>query len=117
MCRTERFQVAMQNNVELVPVYAFGENQLFQHEPNWRLSFWKFVNSFIKVGAPFPIFGRGGFPIPFRRELFIVVGEPMFAQADESLEEFHARYMKAVADLFEEHVHLTVNPHRKLEIV
>jgi len=110
-------KVAMQNNVGLVPVYAFGENQLFQHEPNWRLSFWKFVNNFIKVGAPFPIVGRGGLPIPFRKELFIVVGEPLFAQADETLDEFHARYIRAVEDLFQEHVRLTANPQKKLEIV
>lgn len=56
----------MDQGCGLVPVYAFGENSLFRHEPRWLLKGWKWVNKFLKLGAPFPIRGAMGFPIPFR---------------------------------------------------
>jgi len=86
-------KVAMTHRTALVPVYAFGENQLFQHESRRVLSFWRWFNkNIVKIGAPAPIRGILGTPIPYRRELVIAVGEPLWAKDDESLDEFHARF-------------------------
>ncbi len=110
-------QIAMDHGSGLVPVYAFGENQLFKHEPKWVLNFWKFVNRFVKIGAPLPIRGVWNFPVPYRRELVIAVGEPLFAREGETVDEFHGRYVAAVEALFEEYVGQTSRPNHKLVIV
>ena len=112
-------KVAMDQGAGLVPVYAFGENQLFCHEPPWVLRFWRWVNNTlkIKVGAPGPIRGFYGTPIPFRSELLIAVGDPLFAAPDECVDDFHARYVEAVQALFEQHVTATTRPNHRLVIV
>eukprot|EP00286_Rhodomonas_abbreviata_P020764 CAMPEP_0181293086 /NCGR_PEP_ID=MMETSP1101-20121128/2872_1 /TAXON_ID=46948 /ORGANISM="Rhodomonas abbreviata, Strain Caron Lab Isolate" /LENGTH=367 /DNA_ID=CAMNT_0023397639 /DNA_START=20 /DNA_END=1123 /DNA_ORIENTATION=+ len=110
-------KIAMDHGAGLVPVYAFGENQLFQHEPKWRLDFWRWINKFVKVGAPLPILGVWGFPVPFRRELLIAVGEPLFAEENETLDEFHARYVSAVETLFRQNVMRTTRPNHELVVV
>jgi hypothetical protein len=112
-------KVAMDQNAGLVPVYAFGENQLFRHEPPFVLRFWRWVNYKlkIKIGAPGPIRGWMGSPIPYRSELLIAVGEPLFAVPGESVDALHARYVKAVQALFEQHVSATTRPNHRLVIV
>jgi len=81
----------MNHRAGLVPVYCFGENQLFDHEPRWVLRTWAAVNRVVKVGAPAPIRGAFGLPVPYRRELTVVTGAPLFAEEGESLDAFHAR--------------------------
>eukprot|EP00961_Rhodomonas_salina_P001549 21424-Rhodomonas_salina.3 len=110
-------QIAMDHGSGLVPVYAFGENRLFQHEPRWVLNFWKFVNRFVKVGAPLPIRGIWNLPIPYRRELVLAVGEPLFARDGETVDEFHGRYVAAVEALFAQYVGRTSQPNHKLVVV
>ena len=97
----------------------FGENQLFRHEPPVVLRFWRWVNYKlkIKIGAPGPIRGWMGTPIPYRSELLIAVGKPLFAAPEESVDAFHARYVEAVKALFEQHVSTTTRPNHRLVIV
>mmetsp|Transcript_13318 Transcript_13318/g.30833 ORF Transcript_13318/g.30833 Transcript_13318/m.30833 type:complete len:385 (+) Transcript_13318:105-1259(+) len=110
-------KVAMDQGAGLVPVYCFGENQLFQHEPSWVLSAWKAVNRVLKVGAPLPIRGWCGLPVPYRRELVIAMGKPLFAAEGETVDEFHARYVTAVQELYDEHVGGTEGSGRPLVLV
>jgi len=58
-----------------------------------------------------------GSPIPYRSELLIAVGEPLFAVPGESVDALHARYVKAVQALFEQHVSATTRPNHRLVIV
>ncbi len=48
-------KIAMESNSGLIPVYCFGENQLFSHSSNSIMEFWRKVNMYVKLGAPFPI--------------------------------------------------------------
>jgi len=110
-------KIALESGAGLVPVFCFGENQLFLHSSEASLGFWRRVNAFVKLGAPFPIQGRWGLPIMFRRPLMVVWGRPLFAGEGESLLEFHARYIQALEGLYERHVGQTADPKRKLVVV
>lgn len=107
----------MDSGAGLVPVFAFGENLLFQHEPTWVMSIWRSLNRFAKVGAPFPIRGPWGMPIPYRKELVVVVGAPIFADEGETVDSFHARYLDALIELHTRNVGATCQPGRKLVVV
>mmetsp|Transcript_12914 Transcript_12914/g.32538 ORF Transcript_12914/g.32538 Transcript_12914/m.32538 type:complete len:339 (+) Transcript_12914:201-1217(+) len=109
-------KIAMDKGAGLVPIYCFGENQLFTHATQENLTFWRWINKFIKLGAPFPIAGRWGLPFPFRRPLLVAFGEPIFAREGETLPEFHARYVEALQALYKANVGLTPDPKRRLVI-
>lgn len=109
-------RIAVQENVGVVPIYCFNENQLFKHDPAWFLRFWEQVNRTVNVGVPFM---RGAFnlTLPFRSDLLVVVGQPLFPQEGESIDAFHARYVAALTALFHKYVGLSAQPNQKLVIV
>eukprot|EP00898_Chlorokybus_atmophyticus_P007381 jgi/Chlat1/7644/Chrsp64S07120 len=109
-------KLAMDTSAGVVPVYFFGENQIFKHESKAFLNFWRKVNSYISIGVPM-FRGWCNLPIPFRRDLLIAVGEPLFAKEGESPEQFHARYVAAVEDLFYTWVGCSFNPSHRLRLV
>eukprot|EP00850_Spirogloea_muscicola_P000686 SM000002S05766 [mRNA] locus=s2:2062972:2065236:- [translate_table: standard] len=108
-------KIAMQENAGVIPIYHFNENELFKHEPLWLLRFWERVNKYINVGAPF-MRGIWNLPMPFRRHLLVAIGEPVFHQTGESVDEFHARYVAALSDLYHWHVGSSPRPQQKLVI-
>lgn len=48
------------------------------------------------------------------RELLLVFGEPLFSKEDESIEDFHARYVESLTQLFERYVRFSPDPKHKL---
>ena len=56
-------------------------------------------------------------PIPYRRELIIAVGPPLFALPGETVDAMHSRYVAAVTELHRANVGQTSQPERKLVIV
>ena len=52
-----------------------------------------------------------------RFEQVIAVGEPLWPEDGESLDEFHTRYVTAVQTLFYRHIASTQSPDHKLEII
>ncbi|CAI5466076.1 unnamed protein product [Closterium sp. Yama58-4] len=88
-------RIAVQEKVGVIPIYCFNENQLFKHDPVWFLQFWEKVNRHINIGVPF-MRGAWNLTLPFRRDLLVVVGKPLFPKEGESVDDFHARYRRRV---------------------
>ncbi|GBG86362.1 hypothetical protein CBR_g41357 [Chara braunii] len=109
-------KLAIEENVGVVPVYCFNENSLFKHDPKWFLKFWEKVNRLIVIGVPL-FRGVWNTPMPYRRNILVAFGEPMFAKEGESTDAFHARYMQELKNLYHKHVALSGRPDHKLVIV
>lgn len=101
---------------QLVPVFSFGENDIFHQSPNDSKSIMRRIQtSFTKlVGFSPPIFhGRGVFQytwgiLPFRKPITTVIGAPIAVtkNADpsaEEVQELHAKYIEALKSLFDTH--------------
>ncbi|GJP31391.1 hypothetical protein CLOM_g12029 [Closterium sp. NIES-68] len=108
-------RIAVEERVGVVPMYCFNETQLFKHDPLWLLQFWAMVNRYWRIGVPF-MRGVWHMPMPFRRDLLIVVGKPLFPRDGETVDEFHARYADAVSIIFHRFVGLSSRPAHKLLI-
>lgn len=113
----------------LVPSYNFGENDIFRQLPNkkgsklrtiqvriifdwYNLTFKEAIKR--RIGFCPPIYiGRGFFNkyfglLPFRRPITMVVGAPIPVEktenpTNEQIDELHAKYVKALIDLFNQH--------------
>ncbi|CAI5478499.1 unnamed protein product [Closterium sp. Yama58-4] len=109
-------RIAVEEKVGVVPIYCFNENQLFKHDPVWFLQFWEKVNRHVNIGVPF-MRGAWNLTLPFRRDLLVVVGKPLFPEEGESVDDFHARYVTAITHLFHKYVGLSAQPNQKLVIV
>ncbi|XP_004840204.1 2-acylglycerol O-acyltransferase 3 [Heterocephalus glaber] len=104
-------KLALEHGASLVPVFSFGENEVFQQFPNppgsWVRRVQVALQPFLRVALPL-FHGRGGLPLPFRAPIRTVVGaaipvqrtpRPSRAQVDE----LHAVYVERLTQLFEEH--------------
>jgi len=109
-------QLALKYGADLVPVYSFGENELFEQVPNLKGSKVRRFQDFLtnKLGfSPCFFHGRGVFNysfglLPHRRPMNTVVGAPISVdQVDEPTKEqidsLHAKYCDALNELFETH--------------
>jgi len=106
----------MQNGASLVPVFSFGETEIYQqlHNPKGSLlrTFQDKMQSTFQI-APAAFHGRGIFqynfgPLPNRRPITTVVGAPISVEKNpnptpEALNELHQRYVDSVVDLFYKH--------------
>jgi len=110
-------KLAMEGGSGVVPCYCFGESDLFHHEGEASLRFWRWLNKFSKVGVPFPVRGWMQTPFPKRAPLLIVLGSPLFAAEGESVAEFHARYVDALTEMHKRYVGMSSKPNRRLVIV
>ncbi|XP_069073530.1 2-acylglycerol O-acyltransferase 3 [Pleurodeles waltl] len=109
-------RLALEHGADLVPVYTFGENNLFEQvvfeEGSWgrslQMKFQKLVGF-----APCIFKGRGVFSPnswglnPFAKPLYTVLGKPIRVPhipvpSDEEVDRFHELYMEGLRELFEE---------------
>ena len=101
-------KMALETGAQLVPVYIFGENDLFDRIPGLqKLQRWLQQ----KMTFAMPLFyGKLYLPIPYRRTLTTVVGDPIphpvKGTLDERVDAYHAMYVKALTDLFEHNVQI-----------
>ncbi|KAK6049329.1 diacylglycerol acyltransferase [Cooperia oncophora] len=107
---------ALRYGASLVPVYTFGENDLYHQLDNPEGSFVRKFQTWSKklFGVSMPLFyGRGllqlnfGF-LPHRRPLNTVVGAPITVPVvheptDEEVDRVHRQYCEALTELFEQH--------------
>jgi 2-acylglycerol O-acyltransferase 2 len=111
-------KVALENGAALVPVFGFGENdlyhQIYNPKGSWLRNFQDKLQQ--KMGFALPLFsGRGiflydwGF-LPKRVPINVVFGEPIqcpkLPRSEISLEilsEYHDRYMAALKKVFDEY--------------
>lgn len=108
---------ALRHGASLVPVYSFGENDVYQIKV-FATDSWQYLcQSIIKkcLGfAPCVFWGRSLFSanswglLPFRVPITTVVGRPIpvpqsLLPTEEEVDHYHRLYMKALEQLFEEH--------------
>ncbi|XP_064455292.1 2-acylglycerol O-acyltransferase 1-like [Ornithodoros turicata] len=109
-------RMALKHGVSLVPVFSFGENDLFVQAKNEEGTLLRRVQTKLTkvLGFAPPLFhGRGIFQyncgcLPFRRRVVTVVGKPIHvkrkeAPTQEDIEQLHAEYANALTQLFYEH--------------
>lgn len=109
-------RIALEEGAPLVPVYAFGENDVYRVPRIARSERWKRVERAFRraTSFAFPLFvGRGWFnyglgPLPHRRPIAVVVGEPLLVPkipqpTDEDVRVWHEKYVEALTQLFDKY--------------
>ncbi|XP_010022611.1 PREDICTED: 2-acylglycerol O-acyltransferase 2 [Nestor notabilis] len=109
-------RLAIEHGTPLVPVFSFGENDLFEQVRNPQGSWLRRVQHQLQkiMGISLPLFhARGIFQysfglVPYRRPIYTVVGKPIPVQrnykpSEEEVERVHEKYVKELTKLFEEH--------------
>ncbi|XP_014273108.1 2-acylglycerol O-acyltransferase 1 [Halyomorpha halys] len=109
-------RIALEVGCSLVPVFSFGETDLYDQVPNPPGSLLNKMQNFMKdlIGfAPILPKGRGLLQysfgiVPMRTPLTTVVGKPIelpktAEPSDEIVQKYHAMYTEALIKLFNEH--------------
>lgn len=109
-------KIALTHGAYLVPVFSFGENELFKQVSNPEGSLLRTVQDKLQkiMGFALPLFhARGVFQysfglVPYRKPIHTVVGHPIpvhqtLNPTREQVEELHQTYMEELRKLFEEH--------------
>ncbi|KAJ4930140.1 hypothetical protein JOQ06_019153 [Pogonophryne albipinna] len=104
-------RVALEFGADLVPVYAFGENELFKQVVLSEGSLGRRLQELFKkiMGfAPCLFVGEHMGILPYRNPITTVVGSPIsvakhIKATEEEVDHFHKLYMEALSKLFHEH--------------
>ncbi|XP_062495231.1 2-acylglycerol O-acyltransferase 2 [Pezoporus occidentalis] len=109
-------RLAIEHGTPLVPVFSFGENDLFEQVRNPQGSWLRRVQHQLQkfMGISLPLFhARGIFQysfglVPYRRPIYTVVGKPIPVQrnrkpSEEEVDRVHEKYLNELSKLFEEH--------------
>jgi len=107
-------KIALRTGASLVPVYGFGENNLYENlaVESRRIRYWQRRIQRIITFAPLLVAGRGVFNysgglIPHRRPISVVVGqpihvgEPVAEPSQMQIDKVHSEYKQAVLRIFE----------------
>lgn len=110
------FKIAMRQGAHLVPVYSFGENDIYQQIPNhpgtWLYTFQQLFKKF--AGFTVPMFHARGVLnydfglMPFRAPINTVVGRPVHVKknANPTLDDLHAvqaEYIEALLEIWDQY--------------
>ncbi|XP_014351675.1 diacylglycerol O-acyltransferase 2-like [Latimeria chalumnae] len=125
-------KVAIRNGSALVPVYSFGEGELFNQtlfdEDGWIRTLQRMVKKFVGI-APCLFHGRSIFSdtssgiMPFSRPVNTVVGKPINVVKNENpsgqeIEKYHMLYIHSLLELFNNYkVKFGLSPTDELIIV
>lgn len=109
-------KIALQTGTSLVPVFSFGENDLYRQADNPLGSFVRTFQEKFKniLGFSPPLFyGRGIFNytfgiIPHRKPVNTVVGAPIdvphiVSPSQEDVNLYHGKYTEALSNMFDAH--------------
>jgi len=116
--RSGFFRIALQHGVHLVPIYSFGENNLYEQIENGQGSFVRQMQEamlrLLGVATPY-CFGSGslcfpmlpGNPIPKRHPIITIVGDPIPCKCienptDNDIEELRGLYIDKLKDIFDQ---------------
>uniref|UniRef100_A0A8C0KJW8 Acyltransferase n=1 Tax=Canis lupus dingo TaxID=286419 RepID=A0A8C0KJW8_CANLU len=110
-------RLALRHGASLVPVYSFGENDIFNFKAfptnSWQYLCQITIKKIMKF-SPCIFWGRGLFSadswglLPFAKPITTVVGRPIpvpqrLNPTEEEVDHYHMLYMEALEQLFEEH--------------
>ncbi|XP_022621425.1 2-acylglycerol O-acyltransferase 2-A-like isoform X3 [Seriola dumerili] len=111
-------KLAFKHGAQLVPVFSFGENELFDQMENPSGSSLRMLQNRLQsiMGVALPLFhARGVFQysfglIPYRKSIHTVVGRPISvaqtpSPSSEDIESLHKVYLQSLTELFEQHKH------------
>uniref|UniRef100_A0A672JTL9 Acyltransferase n=1 Tax=Salarias fasciatus TaxID=181472 RepID=A0A672JTL9_SALFA len=119
-------RLALQYGADLVPVYSFGENDLFQQVTFSEGSFGRKLQDLIKkiMGfSPCVFVGEHFLIMPYRHPVTIVVGNPIavplrITPTEEEVDHYHGLYMEGLSNLFQEQkVSCGLSESHRLEII
>ncbi|ODN02124.1 2-acylglycerol O-acyltransferase 1 [Orchesella cincta] len=109
-------KVALQNGSPLVPVFSFGETEVYSQVANPRGSLLRTIQDKIQQAVDIPpafFYGRGVFQysfgfLPKRRPITVVVGAPLPMKkipepTQAEIDELHQNYIDALTELFYAH--------------
>ncbi|KAM6386326.1 2-acylglycerol O-acyltransferase 2 [Alca torda] len=109
-------RLAIEHGTPLVPIFSFGENDLYNQVRNPKGSWLRQLQHRLQqiMGISLPLFhARGVFQysfglIPYRRPICSVVGKPIPVQrkhrpSEEEVDQVHQKYLNELSKLFEEH--------------
>nr|XP_023418311.1 2-acylglycerol O-acyltransferase 1 [Cavia porcellus] len=108
--------MALTHGAYLVPVFSFGENDVYKQiqnpEGSWVRTVQNRLQKIMSIALPL-FYGRGIFQgtfglMPYRKPVHTVVGRPIPVQrtphpTQQQVEELHQTYMEELRKLFEEH--------------
>ena len=111
-------KIALKHGTPLVPVFSFGETDIYDQLYGSEGSFLKSAQHYIRktIGiAPIILMGRGFFQysfgiIPRRKPITVVVGSPLelpkiSEPTTEQIDEYHEKFIKHLVELFQTHKH------------
>ncbi|XP_066972546.1 2-acylglycerol O-acyltransferase 1-like [Macrobrachium rosenbergii] len=106
-------KMALRHGASLVPMFSFGENEVYDQVPNPQGSLLRKAQNTLQQAlglAPVIFMGRGIFQysfgiVPFRKPIYTVVGSPIDVPqvknpTSQEIVELHAKYTRAVIDLY-----------------
>ncbi|KAJ0006620.1 hypothetical protein NQD34_013893 [Periophthalmus magnuspinnatus] len=109
-------KMALKHGAHLVPVFSFGENELYDQMENPSGSTLRRVQNRLQsiMGLALPLFhARGVFQysfglMPYRKPIHTIVGGPIVVKpkpspTNEDIESLHELYLQNLTDLFETH--------------
>ncbi|XP_037533221.1 2-acylglycerol O-acyltransferase 2-A [Nematolebias whitei] len=109
-------KLALKHGAQLVPVFSFGENELFDQMENPVGSPLRRLQNRLQsiFGISIPLFhARGVFQysfglVPYRKPVHTVVGRPISVlqtscPSSEDIERLHGVYLQSLTELFEQH--------------
>ncbi|XP_067841461.1 2-acylglycerol O-acyltransferase 2 [Heptranchias perlo] len=109
-------KLALQYGSPLVPVFSFGENELFDQVSNPKGSVLRRIQERLQaiMGISLPLFHARGILqysfglVPYRKPIHTVVGKPIEVEKKENptqaeINELHQKYIEELSKLFEEH--------------
>lgn len=115
-------KLAIEHGASLVPVYAFGETDMY-HTSNALMGFRRWLMKTFRVAVPL-FWGRWGTLVPYPGPLTVVVGAPIEVKkpaegseiTGEQIEQVHERFVEALQRLFDKHKEKCGYPEAVLEI-
>ena len=102
-------KLAIEHGASLVPVYAFGETDMY-HTSNLFMGLRKWMMKNMRVAIPL-FWGRWGTPMPYPVTLTVVVGKPVKVErvepasdiTQEQVESLHDKFVEELGSLFEKY--------------
>lgn len=123
-------KVALETGASLVPVFSFGEVDVYDQPPNEKGTTLRKIQEMYKKWtgiAPALFIGRGFFQynfgiIPRRSPIHTVVGAPIEVEKNPSpsrddVETLHDKFVKELEKLFNEHKEKYIKNHQDIQLI